>query len=108
MTARKRQARSPALAAAHETARGLLKTGMISKTTMAEFDMLCLQPVAPMTSGRIKALRRKFDLSQPVFAAYLNVSPATVKAWEQGSKRPTGSSLKLLDIVQRKGLEAVA
>ncbi len=103
----KRPARSAPLAAAHEIAQSLLKVGIIGKATMAEFDAACLQPVKPLSSGRIKALRKKFDISQPVFAAYLNVSPATVKAWEQGAKKPSGASLRLLQIVDARGLEGV-
>jgi hypothetical protein len=39
-----------------------------------------------------------------VFAAYLNTSPPTVQKWEQGQKMPNGPSLKLLNLVDRKGL----
>jgi putative transcriptional regulator len=99
--------RSPLLAAAHETAQSLLKAGIIGKATMAEFDAACLQPVRPLSSRQIKKLREKLDLSQPVFAACLNVSPATVKAWEQGAKKPNGASLRLLQIVERRGLEVM-
>ncbi|MBM3572120.1 MAG: DNA-binding transcriptional regulator [Alphaproteobacteria bacterium] len=107
MTLRSR-ARSPALAAAHETASGLCRVGAIGKTTMARFDALCLAPIAALSPSRIKSLRRRHRVSQPVFAACLNVSSATVKAWEQGAKRPTGASLKLLSLVARKGLAALA
>jgi putative transcriptional regulator len=103
----KRRAKSEALAAAHETASALLRAGVIGKATMAIFDSSCLEPVKPLSPRRIKAMRTRLDISQPVFAAYLNVSPSTVKAWEQGLKRPAGASLKLLDIIDRKGLEAV-
>lgn len=104
----KPKARSDALAAAHETAQGLFRAGLIGKTTMSGFDALCLEPVQKLAPRKIKALRQRFGVSQPVFAAYLNVSPATVKAWEQGAKKPTGASLKLLNLVERKGLDAVA
>jgi putative transcriptional regulator len=30
-----------------------------------------------------------------------------VKKWEQGVKKPAGASRKLLDIMERKGLEAL-
>jgi len=30
-----------------------------------------------------------------------------VRSWEQGDKRPSGPSLKLLNLIDRKGLEAV-
>ncbi|MDP7099001.1 MAG: helix-turn-helix domain-containing protein [Rhodospirillales bacterium] len=59
----------------------------------------------PRTSERI---RKSLHVSQPVFAAYLNVTKSTVAHWEQGYKKPRGPSLKLLDLVERKGLEAFA
>ncbi|MGY2485253.1 helix-turn-helix domain-containing protein [Cupriavidus sp. CP313] len=43
-----------------------------------------------------------------MFAAYLNTSATTVQKWEQGQKHPSGPSLKLLDLVERKGLEVLA
>jgi putative transcriptional regulator len=42
-----------------------------------------------------------------VFAAYLNTSVSTVQKWEIGEKKPSGPALKLLDIVDRKGLKAL-
>jgi len=44
-------------------------------------------------------------MSQAVFAAILNVSVSTVQKWEAGEKRPAGASLKLLNLVKRKGIE---
>jgi putative transcriptional regulator len=52
--------------------------------------------------------RLRTRASQAVFAAYLNTSPTTVQKWEQGQKHPSGPSLKLLNLVERKGLEALA
>jgi len=46
-------------------------------------------------------------VSQAVFAAVLNVGKATVAAWERGGKEPSGAALKLLDLVERKGLSAL-
>ncbi|MFV1998609.1 MAG: helix-turn-helix domain-containing protein, partial [Acidiferrobacterales bacterium] len=43
-----------------------------------------------------------------VFAAYLNTSPSTIQKWEQGQKKPNGPSLKLLNIVDEKGLETLS
>jgi len=53
-------------------------------------------------------LRRRYKASQAVFAAYLNTSASTVQKWEQGQKKPNGPSLKLLNLVDMKGLEALA
>jgi putative transcriptional regulator len=46
-------------------------------------------------------------LSQSVFAAVLNTSVSTVQKWEIGEKKPSGPSLKLLDLIKKKGLEVV-
>jgi len=42
-----------------------------------------------------------------VFAACLNISASTVKKWETGEKHPNGASLKLLNLVAKKGLDAL-
>ncbi len=92
----------------HDTAKGLHKAGVMDTKTMHEFDALCLTPVKNLTAAQIKRLRKRNKASQAVFAAYLNTSPSTVQKWEQGQKKPNGPSLKLLNLVQDKGLEALA
>lgn len=96
------------LKSVHETAKGLHKSGTMDEVTMREFDALCLPPVKTYTPAQIKRLRRRYKASQSVFAAYLNTSPSTVQKWEQGQKKPNGPSLKLLNIVDEKGLEVLA
>ena len=91
----------------HETASELHGLGLISKRRMAEFDALCHLDVDPLSPDQIRALREKARVSQAVFAAILNTSVSTVQKWEVGDKRPSGPSLKLLNLVQRKGIEAV-
>ena len=71
---------------------------------MHEFDALCLPPVKEYSAIQIKRLREKSKASQSVFAAYLNTSLSTVQKWEQGKKKPNGPSLKLLNLVEEKGL----
>ena len=95
------------LNAMHETARGLHKAGAMDATTLRKFDALCLPPVKHYSARQIKTLRLRCKASQPVFAAYLNTSPSTVQKWEQGKKQPGGSALKLLNIVEQKGLDAL-
>ena len=106
-TRRRPNTRSPILDAVHEGATGLYQLGFIDKRRMAEFDALCLPPVPRFTRTRIVALRRRLQLSQTVMASLLNTSVSTVRKWEQGDKQPSGPSLKLLDLLDRKGLEAV-
>jgi len=95
------------LDAVHQTAKGLRKAGTMDAKTMREFDALCLPPVKNYSAAQIKRLRMRNKASQAVFAAYLNTSPSTVQKWEQGQKRPNGPSLKLLNLVDQKGLEAL-
>ena len=100
--------RSDAMAAVHETMEGLHDVGAIDKQTMRQFDHTCLTPVEPMKPEQIKALRERECVSQAVFANYLNVTASLVSKWERGEKRPSGAALKLLSLVERDGIAAVA
>lgn len=104
----RKKTESAILAAVHETAADLHKAGVVSKATMREFDALCLTPVKPLSPDEIRALREREHVSQPVFAYYLNVKKDAVSKWERGEKRPDGPSLKLLNLVKDKGLQAIA
>lgn len=99
--------KSRILSEMHQTARGLHGVGLISKRRMGEFDALCGLDVHEMPPQKIKSLREGSRMSQAVFAAVLNTSVSTVQKWEVGDKRPSGPSLKLLNLIERKGLEAV-
>ena len=100
--------RSDAFAAIHETMEALHDIGAIDKQTMREFDDACLTPVHVLTPEEIKAIRAREHISQPVFARYLNVSKNLVSDWERGVKKPGGPALRLLTVIQKKGLEAIA
>lgn len=101
------QRKSRLLKETHETASGLLRAGLIGKRDMVKFDALCNLGVKPMSAAKIKLLRKNSHVSQAVFAAILNTSVSTVQKWEIGDKQPSGPSLKLLNLLERKGLEAV-
>ena len=100
--------RSDAFGAIHETASDLHNSGLMDKRTLRKFDALCLTPVRQMRPEQISALRERERVSQAVFARYLNVSTGLISQWERGEKRPAGASLKLLTLVQEKGLNAIA
>lgn len=99
---------SEALEAVHETALGLHSIGLIDTKTMRDFDASCLTTVEKLSAKEIAELRRRAGVSQAVFAKYLNVTVGLVSQWERGEKQPRGPSLKLLSLVQKKGLEAIA
>lgn len=91
----------------HESAKDLQDIGLISKRRMAEFDALCNLEVKAISPSEIRQLREKEHVSQAVLAAILNISVSTIQKWELGDKKPSGPSLKLLNLLERKGLEAV-
>ncbi len=91
----------------HDSAEDLHEAGAMKETTLREFDALCLPPVKEFTATQIKRIRMKNKASQAVFAAYLNTGKSTVQKWEQGQKKPNGPSLKLLNLVAEKRLEAL-
>ena len=103
-----KQYRSRIMAAIHETAQDLQAAGLVDKQTMRTFDAACLTPVVDLQPKEIQALREREGASQAVFARYLNVTPGLVSQWERGEKHPRGASLKLLSLVARNGLDAVA
>lgn len=103
-----RKYRSDAMASIHETMEALHHIGAIDKRTMRRFDEACLTPVSPLSAAQIKAIRERERVSQSVFANYLNVTPSLVSKWERGEKRPSGPALKLLSLVEKYGLSAVA
>jgi putative transcriptional regulator len=91
----------------HESVVGLHRAGLIDKQTMREFDVLTLPPVRDLTPRQIRTLRSRTKMSQAVFAAFLNTSVSTVQKWEIGEKKPSGPSLKLLNVIDKKGIDAL-
>jgi putative transcriptional regulator len=100
--------KSDLMATIHKNAQVLFEIGAIDKKTMRNFDEACLAPVKTFTAEQIKALRERECVSQPVFAAYLNVTKGMVSAWERGVKNPSGPALRLLSLVDKNGLETIA
>ena len=96
------------MASIHETAEGLRRAGVLDKRTMRQFDEMCLTRVHPLKPKEIRALRLRERASQALFARYLNVTTGLISQWERGEKHPQGASLKLLALVAKNGLEAVA
>jgi putative transcriptional regulator len=103
----KYKAKSEAMKAVHETASGLYESGLIDKVSMRTFDAMCLTKIQPLGSAEIRALREKERVSQAVLASYLNVTTSLVSQWERGEKNPSGPSLKLLNLVEKHGLEFI-
>ena len=103
----KTKPKSRIMAIVHEGVSDLYAADLITKRRMREYDALCLEPVPTYTPQKIRALRGRHKLSQAVLASLLNASLSTVRQWEVGQKHPAGPSAKLLNLLDRKGLEAL-
>ena len=80
----KKQYRSDIAASVHETAEGLYEVGLMDKRTMREFDDLSLTKIRPLTADEIRNIRERENISQVVFAHYLNVTKGVISQWERG------------------------
>lgn len=67
-----------------------------------------LLPVGDYDADAVKALRHRLKVSQVTLASVMNVSISTVRHWELNLKHPSGAALKLLDLLNRKGIEGLA
>jgi putative transcriptional regulator len=79
--------------------RGELADVKVTRATLAS-QSAAVAPAPNYQPDRIASLRKRLRLSQPVFAAALNVSPETVKKWEQGTREPDGAALRLLELAE--------
>lgn len=94
-----------------ETADDMRAAGILDEAAHEKITLrhMGTKPVyaAPMTGEEIRAMRERANLSQAVFARYLNLTTGYVSQLERGTKRPSGPALVLLDVIRRKGVEAI-
>src|SRR5688572_8707828 len=99
--------RSDALRSAHLAVKDLHAIGALDKATMRRFDKACLTDIEELGPKAIRRIRDSAHMSQAIFALALNVTPSLVSQWERGEKKPSGPSLKLLNLADKKGVEAI-
>jgi putative transcriptional regulator len=92
----------------HRAMADLHDIGGVDKTTMREFDRLCLTKTEMLTAADIRAIREKEGVSQAVFAEHIGVTTGLISKWECGDKHPSRMALKLLSLVKVKGLAVIA
>ena len=107
MSGPERRYRSEPLRSLHLVAEDLHAVGAIDKATLRDFDLACLTRVEPLRPEAIRCIRETANMSQAIFARALNVTTSLVSKWERGEKKPSGPSLKLLALAERKGIEAI-
>ncbi len=109
MTTRKLSSLAEALL---ETAEGMHRIGVMDDAAYRKITIRHLGPDAPHTAepisgDEIRAMREKANLSQAAFARYLNLTVGYISQLERGTKQPKGPALTLLNVIRRKGLEAI-
>ena len=97
--------KSRILETVHTAAKDLYSVGLIDKKKMDKYNLLCTTTVPDYSPSKIKSLRARHHISQAVLATVINTSLSTVRKWEIGAKHPSGPSLKLLNILDTKGIE---
>lgn len=94
------------LNAVHETAADLHTLGFIDKRKLRQYESLC-SPIPSYSAAKIKALRKRYHISQGALAILMNASLSSVRQWEIGEKHPSGPSVKLLYLLDKKGLDGI-
>ena len=95
-----------------ETAKDMRSAGILDK---ADYEKITIRHLGvkdkaeleTLTGEDIRAMREQAHMSQAVFAHYLNLTVGYVSQLERGAKRPTGAALVLLNVIRRKGIEAI-
>jgi putative transcriptional regulator len=94
-----------------EMAKGMHASGVMNDAAYEKITMRHLHHAGaspePLTGDDIRAMREQARMSQAVFARLLNLTSGYVSQLERGTKRPTGAALVLLDVIRRKGIDAI-
>lgn len=97
-----------------ETADDFLSGGLMDRETHKRITMRLLPEAErsieiPVPSSEdIRAMREKANMSQAVFARRLNVTPGYISQLERGVKRPTGAAVVLLNLIRKRGIDAIS
>ncbi len=60
-----------------------------------------MKPAVEVTASELQALRKRLNLSRPVFASYLRTNPRTLENWEQGRAKPNAQAALLIRLVEK-------
>jgi putative transcriptional regulator len=95
-----------------EMAGDQLHSGLMDKATYEKITVRLLGPqplstAKPISAKEIRGLRKNAKMSQAAFARYLNLTTGYISQLERGAKQPKGPALALLNVIRRKGFEAI-
>jgi len=86
---------------------GIMGDAAYRKITIRHLGPQIPHTAEPITGDEIRSLRERANLSQAAFARYLNLTVGYISQLERGTKQPKGPALTLLNVIRRKGLEAI-
>lgn len=95
-----------------ETVDDMYDAGLMSNDTHQKITVRHLGPDAPLsaepiTPEEIRRVRERAHLSQAALAKYTNLTTGYISQLERGTKKATGSTLAILNVIRHKGIEAV-
>jgi putative transcriptional regulator len=71
-------------------------------------DELCLPEKRTFSAADVQRIWSRTRMSQPIFAVMVGVGASTVAQWAQSNNKPSRASARLLDVIDRKGIEAIS
>ncbi len=86
---------------------GLLDDEEYRQITVRHLGAQPLPTARPISGEEIRSLRERANMSQAAFARSLNLSVGYISQLERGAKQPKGPALALLNVIKRKGFEAI-
>ncbi|MGA9071207.1 MAG: helix-turn-helix domain-containing protein [Terracidiphilus sp.] len=86
---------------------GLMNDEEYRKITIRHLGAEPLPTAQPIQGEEIRGLRERANMSQAAFARTLNLSVGYISQLERGTKQPKGPALALLNVIRRKGFEAI-
>jgi putative transcriptional regulator len=86
---------------------GIMDAATYQKITIRHLGENARKLSQPISGEEIRELRERANLSQAALASMMNLTVGYVSQLERGVKQPKGPSLAILNILRRKGLEAI-
>jgi len=87
---------------------GIMDEPTYQKITVRQLGTGALPTAEPITPEQVRAVREQACLSQAALARYLNMTTGYVSQLERGATQAKGPALAVLNIIRRKGIEALS
>lgn len=86
---------------------GLIDKAEHEKITIRHMGVRGLGMSMPISGEEVRIMREQAHMSQAAFARVLNLTVGYISQLERGIRKPTGPALSLLNVIRRKGVEAI-